>query len=149
MEFTLENLKSEAPELLAQIQTDAKAAGHEEGLQEGVEQERKRVTELMAVEDADPKAQAKAITEGLAVDAAYKLFFEAEKKKKDEGLNDLENGTPASVGQQGKEKAKDDDGETYMDAVTAYQNENKCTRTEALQAVAAAKPELHAAFINR
>lgn len=145
MEFTLENLAKEAPDLLASIQTDAKATGHAEGLAAGVAQERERVSELMKIEDADDTARAKAITDGLSVDASFRLFFEAEKGKKAEELKKLEESTPESAGQNGK--AKDDDtGKTFMAAVDDYQKEKSCTRTEALQAVAKAQPELHAAF---
>jgi len=149
MKFTLENLKKEAPELLAQIQTDAKAAGHDEGLQAGIDQERARVTELMAIEDADAAAQAKAIAYGFDVDAAYKLFFEAEKAKRAEDLKSLENGTPESVGQSGKKAGQGDGKADFMATVAEYQKENKCSRTDALQAVAVAKPELHAAFLEK
>lgn len=146
-DMTLEALEKEAPELLSQIRTDAKSAGYDEGFTAGVDQERKRVTELMAIEDVDPEARAGAIAEGLSVDAAYKLFFEAEKKKKDEGLEELLEETPESVGQSGKKTGREGE-EKFMDAVSAYQKENNCTRTDALRAVAVAKPDLHAAFIH-
>ena len=147
MEITIEKLEKDAPELLAQIRAEARAAGQDEGRQEGIDQERARVAELMAVEDADPEARTKAITEGLAVDAAYKLFYEAEKKKKDDALAELEEETPDTVGQSGKDSDKDDK-ETFMDAVNAHQKEHGCTRTEALKAVAKARPALHTAYIE-
>lgn len=141
MEFNLENLAKESPDLLASIQNDAKEAGHAEGLTAGVTQERERVSELMKIEDADEAARAQAITEGLSVESAYKLFFEAEKGKKAEELKVLEDSTPESAGQDGKEKAEET--KTFMSAVDDYQKEHSCTRTEALQAVAKAQPELH------
>lgn len=148
MEITLEKLEKDAPELLTQIRTVAKTAGYDEGLAAGIGQERKRVTELMTIEDADQEARGKAIAEGLAVDAAYKLFFEAEKKKKTEGLEELHKETPDSVGQSGKKTSKTGE-ETFMDAVSAYQKANGCTRTEALKAVATARPALHAAYFEK
>lgn len=143
MEITLESLEKDAPELLSQIRTEAKASGYDEG----VDQERQRVAQLMAVEDADQDAKNRAITEGLGVDAAYKLFFEAEKNKKDEELDRLKKTTPDSAGQSGKDTDKDN-AETFMDAVTTYQKENNCTKTQALKAIAVARPGLHAVFIN-
>lgn len=148
MKITLEELEKDAPELLTKIRTESKTAGYDEGLAAGVDQERKRVSELMAIEDADQDAKGKAICEGLSVDAAYKLFFEAEKKKKDEGLEELHKETPDSAGQSGK-KAGQDGEETFMDAVSAYQKEKGCTRTEALKAVATARPALHAAYLEK
>ena len=147
MDFTLENLAKEAPDLLASIQSDAKTAGHTEGLAVGVTQERERVSGLMKIEDADEAARAKAIAEGLTVEAAYKLFFEAEKGKKAEELKALEESTPESAGQDGKEKGSED-GKTFMSAVDDYQKEHSCTRTAALQAVAKAQPELHQASVK-
>lgn len=154
MKITLEEIEKDAPELLSRIRTDAKSGGYDEGLAVGVDQERKRVTELMAIEDVDQEARASAIAEGLAVDAAYKLFFEAEKKKKDEGLEELHKETPGSVGLSGREIKEDrkHDGkgvkELFNDAIKAYQKENNCTRTEALKAVAIAKPALHSAYLD-
>ena len=144
MEYTMGAIEKDAPELLAEIQTAAKAEGHDAG----VEQERTRVNSLLAIDDADPDAKAKAIGDGVSVDAAYKMFFEAEKGKKAEELAALAVDTPEGVGQSGK-VAKVDGTEGFMAAVTAHQKENKCTRTQALKAVASEKPELHAAFLGK
>lgn len=139
MEFTLETLTAEAPDLLTSIQSDAKQAG--------ITQERERAAALLAIDDVDEDARKKAITEGLSVDAAYKLFFEAEKLKKQTNLEELEGSSGESVGQKGKKKT-DDDKKTFMQAVDEFQAEKKCTRTEALQAVIKANPDLHAEFIG-
>lgn len=39
--------------------------------------------------------------------------------------------------------------ESFMDAVSDYQKKNHCTVTEALMAVAEAKPKLHETFLNK
>ena len=144
----METLADDAPELLAQIQADAEKAGHDKGFEVGVNSERERVAALLSVADADEVSKSKAITEGLSVDASYKLFFEAEKNKKAEELKALEESTPDTVGQQGK-GADSDANETFMSAVDEYQKDNKCTRTEALQAIAKKRPALHEASLTR
>jgi len=124
MEWTLENLTKEAPDLLAQIQAEAQKTGNDEGLAAGITQERERVTAILAIDDADAAAKAQAITEGLSVEGSYKLFYEAEKLNKNKDLENLEIQTPESVGQQGHE-TNDDGKENFMDAVLAYQSEKK------------------------
>lgn len=146
MSITLEELKTEAPDLLAQIQTDAKAAGYDEGLTAGVTGERERVAAILAVENTDDAARKQAIDEGLSEDAAYKLFFMAEKKKKKESLETFQGSAPDSVGAQGS-KSGGNDGESFMSVVTAYQKENGGTRTDALKAVATKNPALHKAWL--
>lgn len=146
MEITMDTLAKDAPDLLAQIQTDAKKAGYDEGLAAGSKGERDRVTAILA-EEADEATKLQAVKDGLSVDGAYKLFFQAEKKKKSEGLEKLETSTPETAGHQAKE-TDHDDKETYFSAVDAYQKENKCSRTDALKAIAKDRPALHAAFLT-
>jgi hypothetical protein len=147
MEITMETMAKDAPDLLAQIQTDAKKAGYDEGLAAGSQGERDRVTAILA-EEADEATKLQAVKEGLSVDGAYKLFFQAEKKKKAEGLEKMETSTPETAGHQAKE-TDHDDKETFFTAVDAYQKEHKCTRTDALKAIAKDRPALHAAFLTR
>jgi len=49
----------------------------------GIEAERKRVTEILAIEDTDPEARDQAIVEGLTTDASFKLFFRSGETKKE------------------------------------------------------------------
>lgn len=147
MDFTLENLKKEAPDLLNDIEAGAKDAGHQEGIAAGTTQERERVAALMAIEGADEASKIQAVNEGLSVDSAYKLFFEAEKGKKAEDLKALEDSTPDSAGHKAKETGGDE--KTFMQAVDDYQSDKKCTRTEALTAIAKASPELHQKSMGR
>lgn len=148
MTITMETLRKDAPDLLAQIQAESKLAGYDEGVKAGVSQERSRVTDLLTVEYADETAVLKAVNDGLSVNAAYKLFFEAEKGRKADELARLQQSTPDSVGQQGKQTCDDGTTKTFMAAVDEHQKQHGCTRTEALKAVAKANPELHAAFIK-
>jgi len=114
----------------------------------GVAAERQRVTEILAVEDADPAARHQAVTEGLSVDASFKLFFEMEKTQKQKQLEDLETQTPESVGQSGKEK-DDEKKADFMTEVDRYRKEHNCTRTAALKVVAAENPQLHEAWLKQ
>lgn len=89
MELTLEILKKENPELLKQIQDEAHAKGLSEGIEAGVEQELNRVTQILEA-DAEITATRQAVTEGLTIEAAFKMFFEAEKGKRADALKGLE-----------------------------------------------------------
>jgi hypothetical protein len=80
MEFTLENLTKEAPELLAQIK--------KESFDQGVSQERGRVSEILAA-DGDAEVAKKAIADGTPAGECFKLFFQAEKQKRADGLREL------------------------------------------------------------
>lgn len=83
--ITHELLKSEAPELLAEIEDKAFQSGREMGRDE----ERLRVTELLDAE-ADEVETRKAIDSGMDSAQAYKQFYQAEKTKRAEGLVELE-----------------------------------------------------------
>lgn len=70
--------------------------------QEGIAAERTRVQEIMAAE-SQPEAKAQAIKDGLSLADSYKVFFEAEKKRKDEALLKLKNEAPPSAGSESLE----------------------------------------------
>jgi len=109
MEFTLEILKTEAPELLAQIQKEAADPAQAAGYAEGVNAERERVKEILDA-DADPKETRKAIDGGIEADAAFKQFYQAERAKRANGLKELEaEATPpaGSENQQDEESSKE------------------------------------------
>jgi len=103
MAITIETLTTEAPELLSQIQNDAKKAG----VKEGVELERKRVVEILGA-DADAEMTSKAIEDGTEATAAYKLFYEAEKANRAKGLEEMEKDATESMGA-GDPDMKDED----------------------------------------
>ena len=133
-------------------QDDAQAAGYDkgktEGLAEGEKAERDRVTAILSVEDCDLEAQKKAITDGLSVDAAYKLFYEAERGKKADEKKALEESLKDSAGAIGKEKKKETDPIDEFNAkVKEYQEAKNCSKGDAITAVANKFPELHEAYI--
>uniref|UniRef100_A0A6M3XRD6 Peptidase n=1 Tax=viral metagenome TaxID=1070528 RepID=A0A6M3XRD6_9ZZZZ len=151
-----ENFKiilTQAPDLVRAIvdkeSAEARSAGHSAGIEAGIKQERERVAGILAVENADQKAKLQAITDGVSVDASYKLFFEAEKAARAEAGKNLTD-VPDPVESQGKEKAKDGEpGPDFMAAVAEYQKSKPgCTKTEAMKAVIASQPELHAKWLE-
>ena len=87
--MTLDRLQAEAPELLAEIRADAAAQGFEQGKNEGILDERVRVTEILNADAAADQTR-KAIEDGIEADAAYKLFYEAEKEKRAQGLQEMQ-----------------------------------------------------------
>jgi len=103
----LATLKAEHPELLAQVQNDARAEGEQAGRDAGIAAERERVTEIMNA-GADPETSKKAIEDGVDAAAAYKMFFEAEKQMRADRLEELNNQAPKPAGQQTPEKPEDE-----------------------------------------
>jgi len=101
MDFNIKKIMQEHPDEFAELTDTAtktgEKVGEERGREAGVKAERERVAGIMAIE-GDPVVKAKAIEDGLTVDAAYKLFFEAEKKKNAGILNEMENEAPGSPG---------------------------------------------------
>ena len=87
-ELTIDLLKSEAPDLLAQIENDAFTAGSEAGITDGTAAERARVMEILEA-DADPQQTRTAIKDGIEANAAFKSFYEAEKSKRAQGLQSM------------------------------------------------------------
>lgn len=86
---TVEELKAQFPEFCLELEKAAKQAG--------IDEERARVKEILAA-DADLIETKKAIEDGISAAGAYKLFFEAEKKKRALGLKAMEAEAPQSVG---------------------------------------------------
>ena len=84
MEFTLEVLTKEAPELLAQIRKEAADAARAEA----VAAERARVAEILAA-DGEPEVTKKAIADGTEAAAFFKLAYEAERALRAAGLREL------------------------------------------------------------
>ena len=93
IKITMETLKETAPDLLAQIENDAFTAGSEAGITDGMVDgtvaERARVMEILEA-DADPQQTRTAIKDGIAANAAFKSFYEAEKSKRAQGLTNME-----------------------------------------------------------
>lgn len=99
----LEKLKKDHPKLYAEVwkagEESGKDVGRHEGYAAGTDEERKRVVEILNA-DADPAVTRKAIEDGVAAEAAFKLFYEAEKKNRVDALKALETAATASVGQE-------------------------------------------------
>lgn len=97
MEITLELLQQDAPELLAQIQKESRDEGFADGEAAGRDVERARVVEIINA-DADPIETKKAIEDGTETSAVFKQFFEAAKKKRALGLEQMETEATVPVG---------------------------------------------------
>jgi len=99
MEFTLETLAKEAPELLAQIQADAKKAGVDEGLKDGAQKEVDRIKAVLA----QTMPGHEALVETLAFDGkttgpeAAVQILAAEKKIRENAQEDLDTDSVAPV----------------------------------------------------
>jgi len=89
----LDTLKEQHPELLKSIQD----AAREEGETLGRQEERDRVNDILSA-NGDADATQTAIKDGLSSADAYKLFFEAERKKRVDTLSNMENDAPESLG---------------------------------------------------
>lgn len=144
MPINIEELKEKNPELLADIELAAEKAG----IEKGIVQERDRVTQILSIE-GDAKAAQKAITEGLSLDASYKLFFESEKQKKTDALQDLETQAPEGAGQDEPDikgntsKAPDI---ALAEKAIELMNAEKISYSDALGKVMAENPDLKAAY---
>lgn len=96
-----EQLQKEHPELFEAITKEA--------MQSGRNEERQRVVLLLEA-GADPAATLAAVRDGQSTADAFKAFFEAEKKKRADGLKDLENNATPPQGQEAPQEpgAEDD-----------------------------------------
>ncbi len=92
----LKELKEKHPDLLAQIEEAASKAGEKIGFDKGVKSECDRVIDIMAA-DADQIETKKAIENGVSAADAFKLFYQAEVKKRNLGLTQMESEATASI----------------------------------------------------
>lgn len=100
-EMTLAELKEKHPDLYQEVfALGAQSVDLTAAREEGIALERERVKNLMSIEGADLEAKERAITDGLTLDAAYKLFFEAERGKKVQMLKEMREEAPLSLGHQ-------------------------------------------------
>jgi hypothetical protein len=104
MEFTIELLEKEAPELLAKIREEAAADAEKKGHDDGVAAERERVVEILKA-DGDPDETRKAIENGTGINEVFKQFYEAEKAKRAKGLEELKAEATESQGVEDPEDA--------------------------------------------
>ena len=153
-------IKEQAGDLISAIETEAKKTGydegHKKGIAEGLKAERERVASIMGVEDADPEAQKKAIAEGMAAEAAYRLFFEAEKSSKKTAIDDMKKGAgDETAGAGGKEKGAGGDDTTeakaalFTSKVNEYKTAKNCSHGDAMSAINLEFPELRVAWLEQ
>lgn len=132
------------------------ATGKAEGVREGAESERKRITDMegMLLQGHEALlAECKKDSNCTATDFAMKQTV-AEKKLRDDALEKLKAEAPKPAGhdnppEPGGDAASRAGKEEFMAEVDKYQAEKKCSRREALKAVAAEKPELHLAYLKK
>lgn len=144
MDLTLELLKKENPELLKQIQDEAHASGYTEGTEAGSEAELNRVTQILEA-DADITATRQAITEGLTIEAAFKMFFEAEKGQRAGALKKLEEEATSAQGQEAPDETELDGREPDVilaDKAMKLMDEKDITYDAAFDQVMAENSEL-------
>lgn len=132
------------------------ASGKLEGVKEGAESERKRIADMEAMLIPGHEtllAEYKADANCPAADFAMKQSV-AEKKLRDDILAKLKADAVKPVThdnppEPGQDAAAQAGKEEFMADVEKYRAENKCSKSEAVRAIAINKPELHAAYIEK
>jgi hypothetical protein len=148
MELTIEKLKTDHPDLWAELETmsaDKVAKAMNDGIEQGTQAERTRVVTLLD-SGADDDAVRKSITEGTEPNEAFKMFFEAEKQKRVDTLATLAENAPDTMGQ---DRTQNDGPRPFLDLVNEYKAEKGCSKAEAMKVIAAKYPESHQAFIKK
>lgn len=98
-QMTLQEFKEKHPDLYQEaFDLGVRSVDLALATTEGMQAERDRVSAILSVEGADEASKAQAITEGLSIDQAYKLFFEAERSMKAKGLKELKAQAAPSIG---------------------------------------------------
>lgn len=136
MALSLEVLEQDAPELLREIREAAR--------QEGVQQERGRITEILEA-DGDAAVSRQAIKDGISAADCFKLFFRAEKAKQAAALKSMEDAAPQSQGQTPvtpQPQQRIDPGLDLADKAAVRMNEKKITYEQAMLEVAQENPDL-------
>lgn len=98
MPMTLEQLDREAPELLAEIRGSARNEGLLAGQEQGVAAERARVLEILEA-DGDAEVSRTAIAEGTPAAETFRLLYQAERGRRRDLLEKLEQEAPGAMGQ--------------------------------------------------
>lgn len=158
MDFTLENLTKDAPELLAKIQEDArKEVDVKAQVDEAVSAERERVLGLTETKfGAEASAPVRKMAEtGCTIEqfqAMQEALVSAESEpkagddKKKEILNAIEGAGTDDLGDGGKPKAGP---ATFMEAAKAIAEERGCKMSEAIKAARVQYPDLHDVMTGR
>lgn len=125
------------------VDVDAIRAG---AAADGGDQERARVLAILKA-DGDPVVTRQAIEDGRPVEQALGDFFLAEKSRRETALMQFSTEGPESAGHGAKPKEQPSGGD-FMALVDNHQAEKKCSRTEALIAIASRHPALHQAWLD-
>lgn len=163
---TIESLEKEAPEVYGALIAKGKAeaaneteekikAAEEKGRQEGRTAEIERI---IAVKEQGLPGHEKLIEEMMfdgkttAGEAAIAIN-KAEKEKRAGALSnlqgDLKNSAGFAIPPEARDPVKDrQDGEEFMKKVSEYVKENKCSKGDAISAIAKSYPNLHDAYIK-
>jgi len=163
MEFTLETLKKEAPELLAKIQEDArKEVDVQAAVGQALEAERARIKDIReSAFDGQEGLADRLIFEGVGTDEARKQLIADQKKRTEGELRKLSGSDPGDLGanpdttngdggtQNGKRTAKDrGDAGNQLDALAKELMEEKEISYEvAFNRVCKQEPELFKAYM--
>lgn len=157
MPMTAQEIKEAYPDIIAGFEQEARkrgydegyAKGKDEGLTTGAESERERIRAIDALDmpgHKDLMDELKYDGKTTQGEAAVK-WAEAEKEARKTRAQARAEEAPPAVPQVGagqdEENKKD-----FNTLVAAYQEENGCSRGEAIKAVVSANPEAHKAYLD-
>lgn len=109
--------------------------------------ERARVIEILeAGGPADVTLDA--VKQGTPAAEVYKLVLAAERTQRTTAISVLADSLAPSAGAEGQQKGGDKAAGDFMGEVRRYAAANNVTQSEAVRAVAASNPDLHAAFLG-
>lgn len=142
--LTVEELQARRPDLVQQIQDQAKA----QGVKDGAAAERERVLGILDA-DGDREVAIAGIRDGTSVADMGMKFFQAERAKRGQGLRELQDAAPKSPGRvepdMGADAGRSADQVLAAKAARLAQEKNIGV-DEAQRHVLAADPELREAL---
>ncbi len=142
----LEQIRAEAPGMLDAALDAARKEGLEAGLAqgrgEGQAAERARVVEIIGAE-AERAVTVKAISDGTAASDFFKVAYQAERDKRAQGLQQLQQQATPPMGS----TPPADGGKGFDALVQEYMDAHKCKKSAAIQAVMRDNPEAHKAWL--
>jgi capsid assembly protease len=149
----VKTLKEQHPETFDQIFKSGQAQGEgdltlkvETAKTEAVNKERSRVKEILEAK-ADPEVTMKAIVDGTPSADAYRAFYQAEKNKREAGLNSMRSSAPKSVGaEQPQNPTNQAEADGFLAKVAELEASGK-TKAEAVRETVAKHPNLHQAYL--
>lgn len=145
--MNLEELKEKHSDVYRQIFDLGAQSINQDGIkQQTIEAERRRVTEILAA-GGDPAITQQAIAEGLSLNDCYRMFYEAEKRRRVDGLQELAQEAPPSLGGQ---PPVDGDAKTFDSVVEQKLSSGEAkSRAQAMKLAAIEEPELHKQWIEK